>query len=120
LDSNKTGEEMNIITRLEEAILIAVWRLEDSAYGVTINKHVSQSLKKNYSMGALYFSLDQLLRKGYVRKIIKQFYHEKGGRSRTYYSLTKDGKKALQEVKAYQRVLWDGIPEIAFDVKKSK
>jgi len=111
---------MNIITRLEEAVLIAVWRLEDNAYGVTINKHVSQSLKKNYSMGALYFSLDQLLRKGYVRKTIKQFYHEKGGRSRTYYSLTKDGKKALQEVKAYQRALWDGIPEIAFDVKKSK
>ncbi len=111
---------MNIITRLEEAILIAVWRLEDNAYGVTINKHVSQSLKKNYSMGALYFSLDQLLRKGYVSKTIKQFYHEKGGRSRTYYSLTKDGKKALQEVKAYQKSLWEGIPEIAFDVKKSK
>ena len=111
---------MNIITRLEEAILIAVWRLEDNAYGVTINKHVSQSLNKNYSMGALYFSLDQLLRKGYVRKTIKQFYHEKGGRSRTYYSLTKDGKKALQEVKAYQKSLWEGIPEIAFDVKKPK
>ena len=111
---------MNIITRLEEAILIAIWKLEDNAYGVTINKHVSKPLKKNYSMGALYFSLDQLLRKGYVSKTIKQFYHEKGGRSRTYYSLTKDGKKALQEVKAYQRALWDGIPEIAFDVKKSK
>jgi len=111
---------MTIITRLEEAILIAVWKLENSAYGVTINKHVSKSLKKNYSMGALYFSLDQLLRKGYVSKTTKQFYHEKGGRSRTYYSLTKDGKKALQEVKAYQRALWDGIPDIAFDVKRSK
>ncbi len=109
---------MNIITRLEEAILIAIWRLEDNAYGVTINKHVSRSSKKNYSMGALYFSLDQLLRKGYVSKTTKQFYHEKGGRSRTYYSLTEDGKRALQEVKAYQKSLWKGIPEIAFDMKK--
>jgi PadR family transcriptional regulator PadR len=111
---------MAIITRLEEAILIAIWRLEDNAYGVTINKHVSKSLKKNYSMGSLYFSLNQLLRKGYVRKTIKQFYHEKGGRSRTYYHLTKNGKEALQEVKAYQKSLWKGIPEISFDVKKSK
>ena len=111
---------MNIITRLEEAILIAIWRLEDNAYGVTINKQVSISSKKSYSMGALYFSLDQLLRKGYVSKTIKQFYHEKGGRSRTYYSLTNDGKKALQEVKSYQKSLWKGIPEIAFNVKKSK
>ena len=111
---------MNIITRLEEAILIAVWRPEDNAYGVSINKHVSRYLKKNYSMGALYFSLDQLLRKGYVSKTTKQFYHEKGGRSRTYYVLTNNGKRVLKEVKAYQRALWDGIPEIAFDVKKSK
>jgi DNA-binding PadR family transcriptional regulator len=111
---------MNIISRLEEAILIAIWRLKDNAYGVTINKHVSRSSKKNYSMGALYFSLDQLLRKGYVSKTTKQFYHQKGGRSRTYYRLTKDGKKALQEVKAYQKSLWEGIPEIAFDAKKSQ
>jgi len=111
---------MNLVTRLEEAILIAIWELEDNAYGVPINKNVSKSLKKNYSMGALYFSLDQLLRKGYVSKATKQFYHEKGGRSRTYYSLTKDGKKALQEARAYQKSLWEGVPEIAFDVKKTK
>jgi PadR family transcriptional regulator PadR len=120
LESKKTGEKMNVITRLEEAILIAIWKLEDNAYGVTINKQVSRSFKKNYSMGALYFSLDQLLRKGYVNKTTEQIYHEKGGRSRTYYRLAKDGQKALQEVKAYQRALWEGIPEIAFDVKKSK
>ncbi|UCE20972.1 MAG: PadR family transcriptional regulator [Candidatus Aminicenantes bacterium] len=112
--------KMNIITRLEEAILIAIWRLEDNAYGVTINKHVSRSFKKSYSLGSLYFSLDQLLRKGYVSKTITSFYHEKGGRSRTYYSLTEEGKRALQEVKAYQKSLWDGIPEMAFEVKKSK
>ena len=109
---------MNIITRLEEAILIAIWGLEDNAYGVTINKNVSKSLKKNYSMGALYFSLDQLLRKGYVHKTTKQFYHEKGGRSRTYYTLTEDGKKALWMVRIYQKSLWEGIPEMTFNVKK--
>ena len=111
---------MNIITRLEEAILIAIWRLKDDAYGVTINKQVSDSLKKNYSMGALYFALDQLLRKGHVNKTIKHFYQEKGGRSRTYYTLTEDGKKALWEVIIYQKSLWKGIPETTFDVKNSK
>jgi PadR family transcriptional regulator PadR len=111
---------MNIITRLEEAILIAIWRLKDNAYGVTINKHVSNSSKKNYSMGALYFSLDQLLRKGHVIKTIIPFYQKKGGRSRTYYSLTEDGKKALWEVRAYQKSLWQGIPEMKFDLKNTK
>ena len=111
---------MNIITRLEEAILIAIWKLEDNAYGVTINKHVSKSFKKKYSMGALYFALDQLLRKGHVCKTIKRFYHEKGGRSRTYYSLTEKGIRALWEVKSYQKSLWKGISDKAFEANNNK
>lgn len=109
---------MKIITRLEEAVLIAIWRLKEDAYGVTINKEVSERVKKRYSMGALYFSLDQLLRKGYVSKKLVNLYQEKGGRSRTYYSLTDDGKKALQEVRNYQESLWAGIPEVAFEKGK--
>jgi DNA-binding PadR family transcriptional regulator len=109
---------MNIITRLEEAILIAIWRLKDNAYGVTINKQVSESLQKRYSMGALYFALDQLLRKGHVDKTIRHFYQEKGGRSRTYYTLTENGKKALWMVRNYQKSLWEGIPEMTFNEKK--
>lgn len=102
---------MKIITRLEEAILIAIWRLKDKAYGVTINKEVSGLIKKNYSMGALYFSLDQLLSKGFVSKTLVKFYHERGGRSRTYYILTDKGKTALQKVRAFQKSLWESIPE---------
>ena len=111
---------MHIITRLEEAILIAILRLEDDAYGVTINKQVSRSSKKNYSMGALYFALDRLLQKEYVSKDTRPCYNKKGGRSRTYYSLTENGKKALLEVRAYNRSLWEGIPEMVSDTKKNK
>lgn len=109
-----------MITRLEEAILIAIWKLEDNAYGVTINKQVSRSSKREYSMGALYFALDRLLQKQYVGKRIRSFYHQKGGRSRTYYTLTENGKNALREVMTYQKSLWQGIPEMMFDPKNSK
>lgn len=111
---------MKIITRLEEAVLISIWRLKDEAYGVTINKEVSKRVKKSYSMGALYFSLDQLLRKGFVGKTLINLRRETGGRSRTYYTLTEDGKKALQEVRNYQESLWKGIPEVAFEEGKKK
>ena len=96
---------MDIITRLEEAILIAIWGLQNNAYGVTINKSVSKSFNKKYTMGALYYSLDQLLRKGYVDKTIKNIPQEKAGRSRTYYLLAEKGKKALQEARIYQKKL---------------
>lgn len=112
---------MDIITRLEETILIAIWRLEDNAYGVTINKQVSLSSNKNYTLGALYYSLDQLLRKGYVSKIMNPYEeNSSGGRTRTYYILTSKGKRALQNARTYQTSLWQGIPEMAFVSKKVK
>jgi len=111
---------MDIITRLEEAILIAIWRLQDKAYGVTINKSVSEFLNKEYTLGALYYSLDQLLRKGLVAKTLKRIPKEKVGRSRTYYRLTKDGAKALQEARVCQNKLWKGIADIAFKAEESK
>lgn len=111
---------MDIITRLEEAILIAVWRLKGNAYGVTINNSVSESFDKKYTMGALYYSLDQLLRKGYVEKTLKRIPKESAGRSRTYYRLTKKGEDALQEARAYQKKLWNGIPDMAFKAEESK
>lgn len=110
---------MDIITRLEEAVLIAIWRLKDEAYGVPINKEVSRSVKKNYSMGALYFSLDQLLRKGMVTKELINIRNEKGGRSRTYYRLTSEGIEALREARQYQYSLWQGITDPVLDTEIS-
>ena len=106
---------MDLTTRLEEAILIAIWSLRDEAYGISVNKWVSRITGKDYTMGALYFALDRLFRNGYVNKIVKNVSQEKGGRSRTYYRLTPKGKKALQEVRDYQISLWSGIPELSVD-----
>ena len=111
---------MKLTTRLEEAILIAVWSLGENAYGISINKWVSQTIGKNYTMGALYFSLDRLFRNGHVNKIARNVSQEKGGRSRTYYRLSSKGKQALQKVRDYQISLWRGIPELAVDKKTRK
>ena len=106
---------MDLTTRLEEAILVAIWSLRDDAYGIAVNKWVSRITGKDYTMGALYFALDRLFRNGYVNKIAKNVPQEKGGRSRTYYRLTPKGKQALQEVRDYQISLWSKIPELAVD-----
>jgi len=106
---------MDFITRLEEIILMAIWRLNDNAYGVTINKEVSKRAGKNYSMGALYFTLDQLFKKGYVSKFIGGATQERGGRSKIYYKLSFEGEKALREARELQESLWEGIPKYVFD-----
>lgn len=106
---------MDLLTRLEEVILMAIWRLKSNAYGVTINKEVSERVNKNYSMGALYFTLDQLHTKGYISKSAGSPTPERGGRRKIFYELTPEGKNALLAVRALQNSLWDGISRVAFE-----
>jgi len=103
---------MDLLTRLEEAILIAVLKLEDNAYGVPINREVSKIFRKTYTMGGLYFSLDQLVRKEYLIKRSADPTPKRGGRSRSYYRLTLEGKDALEAARKHQIKLWEAIPEL--------
>ncbi len=103
---------MDLITRLEEAILIAVIRLEDGAYGVTINREVSRIFGRNYTMGALYCSLDQLYQKGLVSKTQADPSPERGGKSKTFYRLTREGKFALDAVRRHHESIWSTIPDL--------
>ncbi len=101
---------MTLITRLEEAILIAVLCLEDEAYGVSINREVSKIFERSYTLGALYFALDQLARKDLLGKREGEPTPQRGGRSRTYYRVTPEGKDALAAVRRHQERLWQAAP----------
>jgi PadR family transcriptional regulator PadR len=104
---------MDLLTRLEEAIMIAVLRLEDQAYGVPIHREVSKIFTKAYSMGGLYFALDQLVRKEYLMKWSAEPTRKRGGRSRTYYRITPEGLEALDAVRRHQITLWKTIAEVS-------
>ena len=102
---------MDLLTRLEEAILVAVLKLGEDAYGVPINREVSKVLERNYTMGGLYFALDQLVRKEYLMKRSADPTPRRGGRSKTYYRLTPEGKEALEAARQYHIRLWKSVQE---------
>lgn len=104
---------MELLTRLEEAILIAVLKLKDNAYGVPINREVSRIFGRSYTMGGLYFALDQLVRKEYLNKRAADPTPKRGGRSKSYYRLTPEGKEALEAARQHQIELWKAIPEFS-------
>lgn len=103
---------MELLTRLEEAILISVLRLGDEAYGVPINREVSNIFGKSYTLGGLYFALDQLVRKEYLMKRTSESTPRRGGRGKSYYRLTPEGKEAMDAVHRHQIKLWKTIPEL--------
>lgn len=106
---------MELLTRLEEAILISVLKLGEEAYGVPINREVSKIFEKKYTLGGLYFALDQLVRKEYLMKRTSEPMPKRGGRSKSFYRLTPEGREALEVVRRHQVRLWKNVPEFVTD-----
>jgi PadR family transcriptional regulator PadR len=106
---------MRLLTRSEEYVLLAVWRLKGNAYTLSIMKQVSEVTGYQWQLGAIYVPLDKLTQKGYMKKNKGDPTRERGGRSKFLYALTPAGKKALQEIRAVQDTVWAGIPRITFD-----
>ncbi|MFC1724476.1 PadR family transcriptional regulator [candidate division KSB1 bacterium] len=106
---------MKLLSRSEEIALLAIWRLNGNAYGVTIRDIVNELTGKDWSFGAIYVPLDKLTQKGFVLKQISEPGSGRGERSRCLYELTSTGKAALKEIREIQDSLWEGISSIAFD-----
>ena len=106
---------MDYLSRKEEHVLLTIWKLQNNAYGVTIRELVSKLTGTDWSFGAVYVPLDKLTRKGFVNKMLSGPTAQRGGRSKCLYTLSKEGKQALKEIRAVQDALWDGIPTVAFD-----
>jgi len=106
---------MKLMSRGEEIILLAVWRLEGNAFGISIRDQVSEATGYEWTLGAVYVPLDKLTRKGLVAKSYSCPEARRGGRSKVLYHLTAGGREALREVREIQTALWKGIPGRAFE-----
>lgn len=104
---------MKLLSRSEEFLLLAVWRLKDNAYGVTIREELKKVTGKDWAFGALFVSLDRLVKKGHLQSTLSDPTPERGGRSKRMYTVTKSGLKALVEIREVEQAMWAGIPEIS-------
>jgi len=59
----------------------------------------------------IYDPLDRLTRKGYVKKRPGGSTPERGGRPKSFYKLTYEGRAALLEIRRIQDAVWSSIPE---------
>jgi PadR family transcriptional regulator PadR len=95
------------LTLTEEMVLLAVWKLKDNAYGVTIRRQVSRSTKRIFPYGTLYSVLDKLTKNRLVKKNVSDPLPRRGGRRRNYYSITREGISALKVAMHLKKSLWD-------------
>jgi PadR family transcriptional regulator PadR len=92
------GGDMGGLGRLgqfEELVLLALVRLRDNAYGVTIKEELARRLGKSVSTGAVYTTLERLEMKGYVSSRWGDPTPERGGRAKRYFRIEASGIEAL-------------------------
>lgn len=102
---------MEIITRLEEMLLLSIVRLNNDAYAVPIIKDIKEKTGKSISSGALWVTLDNMSKRGLLRKKLADATSEVGGRGKLYYSLTPVGKEALKSALELHKNIWSDISE---------
>lgn len=107
-------------SKIEEILLVAIWRLEEQAYGVKIRQHVSHVLGKDFSYGHLYSALHQLTAKKLIVPTTGEPGPDRRGRKRIFYTLTPDGLRALRAAREMSRKLWAGVPVLALDKDPAK
>lgn len=102
---------MTILTRAEELILLAIWRLEEKAYCIPIRTQVSEITGEKWSLGSIYMPLDRLSKKGCLQSHLSEATPERGGRHKRIYRLTEEGLSALQKVRNLEVKMWQDVPE---------
>jgi DNA-binding PadR family transcriptional regulator len=106
---------MNLLSRSEEIVLLAIWKLQGNAYGVSIRELVNVSTGYKWSVGAVYAPLHRLVKKGLVSPLKGEPLPERGGRHKIYYEVTPDGKKALHLIKCVHEAIWQDAPALGLD-----
>ncbi len=109
---------MKLISRIEELILVSIWRLQDQAYGLVILEEMTRVTGKTWMTGSVYASLANLLKRGLVEAVEGEPTPERGGRRKIFYSVTPVGQRALQRVEKVHAALWAGLPPFKLGQKR--
>ena len=93
----------------EQAVLLALVRLGDGAYGRAVFKEVQDRLNREIAAGAVHATLERLEAKRLVTSRLGSGTEIRGGRPRRYYRLSPAGIRALNGAREAVEGLWRGI-----------
>jgi len=93
------GEMKNtrLLGGFESLLLLAILRLGEQAYGVTIRQELLEKAQKDVAIGAIYTGLERLEQKGFVESWLGEPTAERGGRAKRFYRVTASGLKAFND-----------------------
>ena len=100
---------MRLLTRSEEFVLLAVWKLQAKAYSLPIRKQITEITGHDWSLGSIYTPLERLVKKGLLTSYLTESTPERGGRHKRIYRLTLQGIQALIQIREVAQAMWSGV-----------
>lgn len=98
-----------VLGAFEQAVLLAIVRLGEGAYGRAILNEVQERMKRDVAAGAVHATLVRLERKSLITSSLGPGTPVRGGRARRFYRLQPNGLHALNEARAAVDNLWRGL-----------
>ena len=99
---------------LEELVLLTVGSLFDEAYGVAVMDEIKEKAARDMNISAIHAVLRRLEEKGLLKSRMGGSTNERGGRRKRLFTLTKEGKLALDHSIALRASLYEKIPNITY------
>jgi PadR family transcriptional regulator PadR len=93
----------------EQAVLLAIVRLQEEAYGRAILREVQDRLEREVAAGAVHATLERLEGRGLISSRLGLGTPIRDGRAKRFYRLESAGVEALNEARAAIKALWQGI-----------
>jgi PadR family transcriptional regulator len=99
----------DMLGAFEQAVLLAIVRLGDEAYGRAILNEAQARLGRDVAAGAVHATLERLENKGLVSSRLGSGTPVRAGRARRYYRVQPKGVRALNDAREAVNHLWRGL-----------
>ena len=93
----------------EHIVVLALLRLRERAYGVTVRQEIEGRIGREVSIGAIYATLDRLESKGYVKSHLGDPTPERGGRSKRFFHVSAKGVVAVNRTHRALQSMTEGL-----------
>jgi DNA-binding PadR family transcriptional regulator len=99
----------------EQVVILAILRLGEKAYGVTIRAEIAACTDREPAPGAFYTTLERLEHKGLVTSRLGDPTPQRGGRAKRFVTVTGHGVEAVSRAqRSYERLRKGlGLPGVA-------
>ena len=101
--------DRDYLGEFEHIVVLALMRLGDNAYGVTVRQEIATRIGRDVSVGAIYATLERLEAKGYVTSRFGEPTAERGGRSKRFFRVTAKGVSVLSRTRRALLSMSEGL-----------